>query len=73
VADPADLAGDRMEVEEGRALAAVLERLPHGESATHCDECGEHIAEDRRRALEGVRLCVECATKAEMREARYGH
>jgi len=34
--------------------------LPHGESLTHCEECGAGIPEPRRKALPGVRLCVQC-------------
>lgn len=72
MADETDRAGDRIEVEEERALAAVLSRLPHGESATVCEGCVEPIPEERRTALRGVRLCVVCAQAQEIREARYG-
>jgi RNA polymerase-binding transcription factor DksA len=40
-------------------------RLPSGESATHCQHCGEAIAEARRAALAGVRLCLKCQEKAD--------
>lgn len=42
------------------AVAAARARMPTGESASECDECGEDIPERRRAALPGVRLCVEC-------------
>ena len=35
-------------------------RMPTGEGQTHCAECGDEIPEARRRALPGVRTCVEC-------------
>lgn len=35
-------------------------RLPRGESLTHCAECDEPIPEPRRRAIPGVKLCVDC-------------
>lgn len=35
-------------------------RLPRGESLTECEECGEAIPEPRRKALPGVRLCLDC-------------
>jgi phage/conjugal plasmid C-4 type zinc finger TraR family protein len=35
-------------------------RLPHGESATSCEQCGEPIPEARRAALPGVRSCIRC-------------
>jgi phage/conjugal plasmid C-4 type zinc finger TraR family protein len=44
-------------------------RLPQGESATHCRECGAAIPEARREALPGVQLCVPCQEK-EDQEAR---
>lgn len=40
-------------------------RLPQGESATHCDACGEPIPEGRRAALPGVRFCVQCQGAAD--------
>lgn len=42
------------------AVSAARSRMPKGESATECDECGEPIPERRRQALPGVRLCLEC-------------
>ncbi len=41
---------------------------PVGESLTECAECGEAIPEQRRRALPGVKLCVDCASE---RDAGY--
>jgi phage/conjugal plasmid C-4 type zinc finger TraR family protein len=35
-------------------------RLPQGESALDCDECGTTIPEARRNAVPGVKLCVSC-------------
>jgi phage/conjugal plasmid C-4 type zinc finger TraR family protein len=48
---------------EDTVLDAVLTaraRMPAGEGATHCDECGDEIPEGRRRALPGARTCVPC-------------
>lgn len=42
------------------AVQLAKSRLPAGESATHCDECGAVIPEARRRAVPGVRFCVGC-------------
>jgi len=33
---------------------------PVGESLTHCAECEEEIPEARRKALPGVKLCIDC-------------
>ena len=35
-------------------------RGPVGESLTHCAECEEPIPEARRKAVPGVRLCIDC-------------
>lgn len=47
------------------SIAEELERLrarsgPKGESALECVECGEDIPEARRKALPGVKLCLDC-------------
>ena len=42
------------------AVSAARSRIPSGDSATHCDECGEPIQAERRAALPGVRTCVAC-------------
>ncbi|KSB23353.1 TraR/DksA C4-type zinc finger protein [Rosenbergiella nectarea] len=36
-------------------------------SSAECELCGHEIPEARRRAVPGVRLCVECQTIAEFR------
>lgn len=51
-----------------RARAGMLA----GESATHCVECGEEIPEARRRALAGVRTCVECQSARDRRPVMIG-
>jgi phage/conjugal plasmid C-4 type zinc finger TraR family protein len=40
-------------------------RLPKGESAAHCKECGVPIPEARRQAMPGVRYCIECQSELE--------
>lgn len=42
------------------AVSAARSRMPRGESAEYCDECGEPIPPKRREALPGVRTCVTC-------------
>ena len=53
-------------VESGVQLAK--RRLPDGESLTHCEECGAAIPEARRRAMPGVRYCVQCQSELEKRQ-----
>ena len=47
-------------------------RLPTGEGRTHCAECGEEIPEARRRALPGVRTCVECQSERDRNRPQSG-
>jgi phage/conjugal plasmid C-4 type zinc finger TraR family protein len=42
------------------AVAAARARMPLGESAEDCNDCGEPIPKRRRHALPGVRTCVAC-------------
>jgi len=44
------------------------ERIPHGESLDFCEECGEPIPEARRKALPGVRLCIDCQRECDRME-----
>ena len=42
------------------AVSGARARMPAGESAEYCDDCGELIPERRRAALAGVRTCIAC-------------
>jgi phage/conjugal plasmid C-4 type zinc finger TraR family protein len=42
-------------------------RMPTGEGAADCIECGEEIPEARRRALPGARTCVHCQSARDSR------
>jgi phage/conjugal plasmid C-4 type zinc finger TraR family protein len=51
-----------------RELESILKnRKPRfiGESATHCQDCGEPIPEKRRQLLAGCQLCVDCQSLIE--------
>lgn len=65
MADDADFASDLIADSVARNIAAVLARLPAGQGAEECVECGAAIPEARRAAVPGVELCVECAAVAE--------
>ncbi len=60
------------------SVAEELERMrakarPSGESLTECAECGEAIPEARRKALPGVKLCIDCQSERDGRfEVRPG-
>ncbi len=42
------------------AVERARSQLPQGPGLTHCAECGGAIAEARRQAVPGVRLCLTC-------------
>ena len=51
---------DQIEDTVKDAVAAARLRMPSGDSAEDCDDCGEPIPKKRRAALAGVRTCVAC-------------
>lgn len=51
---------DQIDASVDDAVEAARRRLGHGESLSHCEDCGEPIPEARRRALPGVRRCIAC-------------
>lgn len=56
---------DQIDASVDEAVSRVRQQLSKGESAAECDECGEAIPEARRRALQGVRLCIVCQEAAD--------
>jgi RNA polymerase-binding transcription factor DksA len=46
-------------------------QLPHGESPTHCAECGGEIPQARRDVFAGVRFCVNCQDAQDRTEATF--
>lgn len=42
-------------------------RMPTGDGATHCVECGEEIPQARRDAMPGARTCVSCQSGRDSR------
>lgn len=49
-------------------IARVRSRLPKTESLTHCEDCGEEIPAARRRAVPGVRRCIQCQAEADQEQ-----
>ncbi|MCH4090662.1 DksA/TraR family C4-type zinc finger protein [Acetobacter sp.] len=45
------------------AVKQARSGIPSGESARECCDCGELIPEARRRALAGVKFCIECQSE----------
>jgi phage/conjugal plasmid C-4 type zinc finger TraR family protein len=51
---------DQIDASVEDAVERARSRLPRGESANTCRDCGAPIPEARRRAVPGVRLCIGC-------------
>ena len=51
---------DQIDATVEDAVKRARDQLPHGESLSHCEECGNAIPEARRQAVTGVRFCVSC-------------
>lgn len=58
-----DAVNEQIESSINDAVAQARNQLnlnPNGISAEFCDECGETIPLARRKALSGVRFCINC-------------
>lgn len=64
--DEIDRAQALEEAQRDDALAEHRRRMPVGDTAEVCDDCGEPIPEARRAAVPGVRRCVACQERAEL-------
>ncbi len=56
---------DQIDATVEDAVRRARSRLPRGESARECAECGETIPAARREAVPGVTLCVGCQETAD--------
>ena len=45
--------------------------VPKGPSLKRCEECDAKIPEARRKAVPGVRLCVNCQDERDKEQAAY--
>ena len=62
---------DQIDASVDDGVKRARSRLPSGESLRHCEECGVDIPEARRRALVGVRLCVDCQAAVDEQQVSY--
>ncbi|HEY3983354.1 DksA/TraR family C4-type zinc finger protein [Cedecea sp.] len=53
------------------AVARARSELPKGESLEYCEECGERIPDARRKAIQGVRLCINCQQAEDVHRATF--
>lgn len=52
-----------------RENAIQAHRLNHSAvSATHCEECGDKLSNERREAYPGCTMCVGCQSDMELRK-----
>ncbi len=56
---------DQIDASLDEAVGRARRELGSGQSAKVCAECGGAIAEERRKALLGVRLCISCQSELE--------
>ena len=61
---------DQIDASVEDAVRAARDRLPKGEGATDCDECGESIPKARREAVVGVSFCVSGQSVIDERESQ---
>ncbi|UCJ17221.1 DksA/TraR family C4-type zinc finger protein [Pseudomonas sp. MM211] len=54
------------------AVQRARSQMPKGESLSHCEECDAPIPEARRKAVPGVRLCVNCQAQEDSEQAKAG-
>jgi len=54
------------------AVKRARSRIPAGEAAEDCEECGEKIPKARRLALPGARTCVPCQAARDAARAPAG-
>lgn len=62
---------EQMESTLDDAVQRARSQLPSGESLEVCEECGEPIPEARRKAIPGVRLCVECQSELDKKQSAF--
>ena len=51
---------DQIDASVEDAVTRARSQRPRGESLKHCEECGGHIPQARRKAVPGVHLCIKC-------------
>ncbi|MBF6024604.1 DksA/TraR family C4-type zinc finger protein [Lysobacter niastensis] len=62
---------DQIDATVKDAIKRARSQLPQGPGLTHCEECEAAIPEARRKALPGVRLCVNCQEAHDREESAH--
>ncbi|MEG0533813.1 MAG: TraR/DksA family transcriptional regulator [Citrobacter sp.] len=70
----ADIIDNASQLEDlQRDTALSMHRLNHSAvSATHCEECGDRLSNERRKAYPGCTMCVSCLAEKELRNKQRG-
>ncbi len=60
---------DQIDASVDDAVKHARSRLPSGKSLTHCEQCQAAIPAARQKAVPGVRLCVDCQSAHDEKQA----
>ncbi len=60
---------DQIDASVEDAVKLARSQLPKGKSLTHCEQCEIEIPSARRKAVPGVRLCVNCQSEMDQNQA----
>ena len=67
MADDADLAGPLIERSKDNSVTAIRKQLA-GAGQDYCDDCGEDLTPERRKAAPWAIRCVPCAIVYEQKQ-----
>ena len=59
---------DQIDASVKDAVKLARSRLPDGEGSIYCEQCEAYISDARRKAIPGVRLCVNCQAELEKQQ-----
>ncbi|QMU60842.1 MAG: DksA/TraR family C4-type zinc finger protein [Gammaproteobacteria bacterium] len=62
---------DQIDASVEDAIKLARSRLPDGESLHNCEECENVIPDARRKAIPGVRLCVDCQSEHDKEQTTF--
>jgi len=60
---------DQIDASVEDAVKLARSRLPDGKSLAHCEECEIAIPDARRKAIPGVRLCINCQSENDKKQS----
>jgi phage/conjugal plasmid C-4 type zinc finger TraR family protein len=62
---------DQIDASVEDAVKLARSCLPDGKGLTHCEECEITIPDARRKAIPGVRLCVNCQSEHDKKQLAF--